>query len=310
MRWLIRPMLVSTAVALSLVYAPASAQTRPAPPPEGFRDAYADVGDGVRLHYVIGGDGPPLVLIHGWPETWFAWRDVMPALARTRKVVAVDMRGFGDSTITNGGYDRKTMAGDINRLAHRLFGSTPIDLAGHDWGGSTAAVYAYTFPGEVRRLAVLEALPQGPWTAQSPAPELWFYGLHRIPQLAEELTRDRERVYLEYFYRSFAMRPDTINAAAIDEYLRGYGRPGGMHPGFELVRNLPIDIENNRQAETNPIRIPVLAVGAERSMGERVASNLRHMATNVRGVVIPNTHHFILEDDPQEVIRILTEFFK
>lgn len=292
--------------AATLLIGPASAQ---APAPAGFRHAVADVGEGVRLHYVIGGSGPPLVLIHGWPETWYAWRKVMPALARHRTVVAVDMRGFGDSPVTEGGYDRKTMAGDIRRLVRQLFGSTAIDLAGHDWGGSTAAVYAYSWPGEVRRLAVIEALPQGPWTAREKNPEAWFYGFHRIPGYAEALTEGRERTYLEYFYRTYAVRPDTIGKEEIDEYLRSYGRAGGMRPGFELVRNLPRDIENNRDAERNPIRIPVLAIGAEKSMGAAVERNLRHMAVDVRGVVTADSHHFVLEERPAEIARLLTDFF-
>lgn len=287
----------------------AAAQTAPAAPPAGFRHAYADIGEGVRMHYVIGGSGPPLVLIHGWPETWYAWREVMPALARSRTVVAVDMRGFGDSTVTPGGYDRRTMAGDVRRLARQLFGTTPIDLAGHDWGGSTAAVYAYTYPGEVRRLAVLEALPQGPWTEREGGHENWFYGFHRIQGFPEAMTQGRERTYLEWFYRNFSISPDTIGRGEIDEYLRSYGRPGGMRPGFELVRNLPQDRANNRNAEANPIRIPVLAVGAEKSMGGAVEKNLRHMAADVRGAVVAGSHHFVLEDRPDEVVRLLSGFF-
>ena len=277
----------------------------------GFQHRFADVGEDVHLHFVTGGpaDGAPLVLLHGWPETWFAWRRVAPVLAGAGyKVIAPDLRGLGDSSRPRGGYDRLTMAGDVRRLVRDALGwRDPILLAGHDWGGSTAAAYATAWPEEVRRLAVLEALPQGPWTDRAAEP--WFYGFHRIPGLAEAVTQAREREYLSWFYGAFARDPDVIPAADIDAYLRTYARPGGMRAGFEFVRALPTDIENNRLAMRRPYPGPALAVGAERSMGAKVAENLRHLAADVRTAVVPDSNHFVLEDRPDEVARLLLDFF-
>lgn len=280
----------------------------------GFAHLFAEVGtedgEGLRLHYVEGGPagGAPLVLLHGWPETWFAWRKVAPALADAGcHVIVPDLRGFGDSARPEGGYDRLTMAGDIHRLVRDVLRWQRVFLAGHDWGGSTATAYATAWPDEVRRLAVIEALPQGPWTDRAAEP--WFYGFHRIPGFAEAVTQGREREYLSWFYGAFARDPGVISAVEIDEYLRTYAQPGGMRPGFELVRALPTDIENNRRAMQHPYPGPALAVGAARSMGAKVAENLRHLAADVRPVVVPESNHFVLEDQPDEMARLLLSFF-
>jgi pimeloyl-ACP methyl ester carboxylesterase len=288
----------------------ATAQTYPAPASlNGFAHRDAVLDDGVRIHYLIGGAGAPLVLLHGWPETWYAWRKVMPQLAARYTVIAPDMRGFGDSSRPAGGYDRKTMASDIRNLMRRL-GYDRALLAGHDWGGSTAVAYATTWPDEVRRLVVIEAQPRGPWTEQDPGfREPWFYGFHRIPGFAETIVAGHERQYLTWFYRAFANAPDVIAEADIDEYMRSYGAPDGMRPGFELVRALPVDVENNRAAMAHRIGLPVLAVGGDRSLGTRVAENLAPLATDVESAVVENCAHFVPEEQPGKTAELILRFF-
>jgi len=256
------PRCIAGVMAALVIPLAATAQTYPAPASlNGFEHRDAVLNDGVRFHYVIGGAGAPLVLLHGFPETWYAWRKVMPQLAVRYTVIAPDMRGFGDSSRPAGGYDRKTMASDIRNLMRRL-GYDRVLLAGHDWGGSTAVAYATTWPDEVRRLVVIEAQPRGPWSEQDPGfREPWFYGFHRIPGFAETIVAGHERQYLTWFYRAFANAPEVIAQADIDEYMRSYGAPDGMRPGFELVRALPVDVENNRVAMARRIDLPVLAIG-------------------------------------------------
>jgi pimeloyl-ACP methyl ester carboxylesterase len=275
----------------------------------GFEHRDAQLDDGVRIHYLIGGAGPPIVLLHGYPETWYAWHKVMPQLAARYTVIAPDLRGFGDSSHPAGGYDRKTMAGDIREVVRRL-GYDRVLLAGHDWGGSTAAAWATTWPSEVRRLVVIEAQPRGPWSEQDPGfREPWFYGFHRIPGFAETIVVGHERQYLVWFYRSFALAPDAIAQADIDEYMRSYGAPDGMRPGFELVRALPVDVENNRVAMARRIDLPVLAVGGDRSLGRRVAENLAHLASNVQPIVVDNCAHFVPEEQPAKTAELTLRFF-
>jgi pimeloyl-ACP methyl ester carboxylesterase len=275
----------------------------------GFEHRDAELDDGVRIHYLIGGAGPPIVLLHGYPETWYAWRKVMPQLAARYTVIAPDLRGFGDSSRPAGGYDRKTMASDIRELIRRI-GYDRVLLAGHDWGGSTAVAYAITWPAEVRRLVVIEAQPRGPWSEQDLGfREPWFYGFHRIPGFAETIVAGHERQYLTWFYRTFALAPAAIAEADIDEYMRSYGATDGMRPGFELVRALPVDVENNRVAMAGRIDLPVLAVGGDRSLGTRVAENLAHLASNVQSIVVENCAHFVPEEQPSKTAELILRFF-
>jgi pimeloyl-ACP methyl ester carboxylesterase len=288
----------------------ASAQTsRERASLNGFEHRDVALDDGVRIHYVIGGAGPPVVLLHGYPETWYAWRKVMPQLAAQYTVIAPDLRGFGDSSRPAGGYDRKTMAGDIRDLVRRL-GYDRVLLAGHDWGGSTAVAYAVAWPAEVRRLVVIEAQPRGPWSERDPGfREPWFYGFHRIPGFAETIVAGHERQYLTWFYRAFALAPDAIGEAEIDEYMRSYGASDGMRPGFELVRALPVDIESNRVAMMRRVDLPVLAVGGDHSLGARVAENLDHLASNVHSAVVENCAHFVPEEQPAGTAELILRFF-
>lgn len=301
--------LAAITVALMVQHAANAQDTRTRASLAGFEHRDAELGGGVRIHYVIGGAGPPVVLLHGYPETWYAWRRVMPQLAALYTVIAPDMRGFGDSSRPAGGYDRKTMAGDIRELMRRL-GYDRVLLAGHDWGGSTAAAYATTWPAEVRRLVVIEAQPRGPWSEQDPGfREPWFYGFHRIPGFAETIVAGHERQYLAWFYRAFVAAPDAITEADVDEYMRSYGAPDGMRPGFELVRALPVDVENNRAAMARRIDLPVLAVGGDRSFGARVGENLAHLASNVQTVVVENCAHFVPEEQPSKTAELILRFF-
>jgi pimeloyl-ACP methyl ester carboxylesterase len=301
--------LTTIMAALLIPYAAGAQDSRQRASLSGFEHGDAQLDDGVRIHYLIGGAGPPIVLLHGYPETWYAWHKVMPQLAARYTVIAPDLRGFGDSSHPAGGYDRKTMAGDIREVVRRL-GYDRVLLAGHDWGGSTAAAWATTWPAEVRRLVVIEAQPRGPWSEQDPGfREPWFYGFHRIPGFAETIVVGHERQYLVWFYRSFALAPDAIGQADIDEYMRSYGAPDGMRPGFELVRALPVDVENNRVAMARRIDLPVLAVGGDRSLGRRVAENLAHLASNVQPIVVDNCAHFVPEEQPAKTAELILRFF-
>jgi pimeloyl-ACP methyl ester carboxylesterase len=301
--------LAAIMAALMIPHAASAQDSRERASLPGFEHRDAELSGGVRIHYLIGGAGPPVVLLHGYPETWYAWRKVMPQLAARHTVIAPDMRGFGDSSHPARGYDRKTMAADIRELVRGL-GYERVLLAGHDWGGSTAVAYATTWPAEVRRLVVVEAQPRGPWSEQDPGfREPWFYGFHRIPGFAETIVAGHERQYLAWFYHNFAVAPDAIAEADIDEYMRSYGGPDGMRPGFELVRALPVDVENNRLAMARRIGLPVLAVGGDRSLGKRVADNLAHLASNVEPVVVENCAHFIPEEQPSKTAELILRFF-
>lgn len=274
--------------------------------PDGFSHRSADLGNGIRLFYLIGGKGQPVVLLHGWPETGYAWRKVMPQLvAAGYQVIVPDLRGFGASTKPARGYDRLTMADDIHRLVSGSLRLGTVFAVGHDWGGSVAAAWAGAHPEAVSKLVVIEAQPRGPWSG----PEPWFYTLHKSKDFAEALTAGRERTYLTWFYRNFAANPDAIGPSDIDVYLRSYGSAEGMRPGFELVRALPFDVEANTEAAKSPANMPVLAIGGDKGMAGSVASNLKPLFSDVREVVVPGSGHFVPEEQPDALARLMIDFF-
>jgi pimeloyl-ACP methyl ester carboxylesterase len=208
------------------------------------------------------------------------------------------LRGFGDSSRPTTGYDRLTMAEDIRRLVREKLQLGSVFLIGHDWGGSTAAAWAIAHPDEVRGLVVVEAQPRGSWSR----PEPWFYTFHRAPDFPEAMTAGRERTYLSWFYGS------AIGSDDIDVYLRTYGSPEGMRPGFELVRSLARDVEVNTEAAKHPVAVPTLAIGGGKAMGATVGENLKPLFTNVRSVVLPGIGHFVPEEASDELLREVITF--
>ena len=262
--------------------------------------------DDVDLHYVIGGSGPPAVLLHGFPSTWYAWRAVMGELAPSMTVLAPDLRGLGDSGAGTRPNDVPTGARNLALLLDEL-DLGPAFVAGQDWGGSTAFAFAAAHPQQVRALAVIEAMPAGPWTDRS-APSPWFVGFHQVPDLPEELVRGRERVYLDWLYETFSATPDVPTAAAVDEYLRTYTRPGAMASAFERYRTIDSQIAHNARHVTTPIATPTLAVGGEHAFGAAVADNLRSAAADLQTAVIDCCGHFVSEERPHELARLLLAF--
>jgi len=280
---------------------------RPAAPPPGFASDRRAVGD-AQLHYVIGGSGPPVVLLHGFPNTWYAWREVMPRLAERYTVLAVDLRGLGDSEPGTRPNDTPTDAGDLHGLVTEL-GLGPVLLAGQDWGGSAAFAFAAAHPGQVRRLAVVEAMPAGPWTDPGSGGGPWFVGFHQIPDLPERMVAGRERAYLDWFYRAYSATRGVPAPAAVDEYVRSYTRPGVMASAFARYRGVGGQIEHNTRHLAQPLGLPVLAVGGERIFGAAVAENLRHGASDVRQEVLAGCGHYVSEERPGELAGLLLGFF-
>jgi pimeloyl-ACP methyl ester carboxylesterase len=261
------------------------------------------------MHYVIGGSGTPIVLLHGFPNTWYAWRDVMPRLAEHHTVIALDLRGLGDSDPGTQPNDVTTGAADLHGLVAEL-GLGPVLLAGQDWGGSTAFAFAAAHPDEVRRLAVLEAMPAGPWSETgSGSGGAWFVGFHQIPDLPEHMVAGRERTYLDWFFRAFSANPGAPTPAAVEEYVRCYTRPGAMASAFARYRGRGREIEHNTRHLSRPLDLPVLAVGGEQVFGAAVAENLRHGASDVRQEVFADCGHYVSEERPAELASVLLSFF-
>ena len=284
--------------------------------PEGMLSesisATIDLGD-VAYHYVEKGAGPVLVLLHGWPETWYAWRYVIDALAPRFRVIAPDLRGLGESSRPATGYDKATIAHDVVRLLDRL-GVSKFDLAGHDWGGVVTYAIARDAPQRVRKFAVLDVtIPGDGVDGFSQGGKRWHHAFHRLDELPEALTAGREELYLRWFYNEWPVVREAFDDEVVSEYLRRYTMPNAMHSGFEYYRALPGDIEYNarRLREVGRLTMPALGLGGDGpwARGRDVGASLRRVAVNVRDEVVPNCGHFIPEEQPEFVARVFGDFF-
>src|SRR4249920_452783 len=269
--------------------------------------------NGIQMHYVIGGHGDPVVLLHGWPETWYEWRHVMPSLAKNYTVIAPDLRGLGDSSKPQTGYDGKTVAEDIHQLVGKL-GFKTIFLVGHDIGTFIVYSYAAAHPSEVKALAVMEAPIPGFYPPVRPA--LWWVPFHQTPNVPEALVQGKEMLYLSWFYHNLANNPAAITQEDINEYVSHYSAPGGMRAGFEYYRAIPQDAIQNQNYSKTKLTMPVLAMGAGYipALGgnitmQTVVYGMKILAQNVTGITVPNSGHFIPEEQPVFVVKILNKFF-
>ncbi|MEL0110696.1 MAG: alpha/beta hydrolase [Rickettsiales bacterium] len=276
---------------------------------------YADLGD-VLLHHVTAGEGFPVVLIHGWPQTWWEWRHQIPVLAEKYKVVAVDMRGLGDSSRPLRGYDKKTVSHDIWRLMHDELGHESFYVVGHDWGGPTAYALTAAHREAVKRLAIVDVTIPGCGGDFSQGGRRWHHQFHMTPDLPEALTEGREDIYLSWFYRTFAYRPDAIRADDLAEYLRTYTQPGAMRAGFAYYRAMLQDAQDNRQSiAEGKLSMPVLTVAGGvsyphgRGRGDEAEASLKRVAEHVQSEVVPGSGHFVPEEAPAFLNERLLAFF-
>jgi pimeloyl-ACP methyl ester carboxylesterase len=290
---------------------------RPRPPhlPAGFsrtfRSRFIDAGK-VRLHAVIGGEGPPLLLVHGWPENWYAWRRVMPALARDFEVIAVDQRGIGRSDKPADGYDTGTLAGDLVALMDAL-GHERFAVVGHDTGHFISYALAADHPNRVARVALLE-VPGPPGATPSPplfVPEpinnkVWHIPFNRVDKVPEQLIRGREDIYFGY---EFAIQAGKkLPEEVVRYYVRLVSNPDALRGSLGFYRAWDATIEQNAQRKNRPLTMPVLAIGGEASWGELVGDAMKSLANDVQSVVIPGTGHWLAEEAPRELLAALTPF--
>ena len=268
----------------------------------------------VVLHVVTAGEGEPVVLLHGWPQTWHEWRKVIPLLRQSYRFVVPDLPGLGDSSRPAGGYDKKSIAADLGEMCERLQLGR-FHLVGHDWGGPSAFALACALPERVRTLTVLDVTIPGVGPDISQGGRRWHHAFHMTPELPEALVQGREREYLGWFYREFCWQRGAIAQADVDEYVRCYSQPGALRAGFEYYRALPRDKADNQALLDSGFRLPmpVLALGGARAeargRGEEPLESLRAIASNVRGGAIPECGHFIPEEQPALLAERLLELF-
>ena len=298
---------MSMSLAAVLVLAASALAPAPATTVAGFSDKFADV-NGVRLHYAIGGKGPVVVLLHGFAQTGLMWRPIMPVLARKHTVIVPDLRGAGDSGKPEGGYDKKNMAVDIHELTRSL-GFDHVSIVGHDIGLMVAYAYAAQFPEGTDRLVLMDAfLPGiGDWKNVWLMRDLWhfhFYGA--VPQA---LVTGRERTYLEHFWNDFAADPKhSVSEADRQLYAAAFAQPGGVHAGMEYFRNFERDAQDFAALAKTPLKMPVLVLTGETASGPFLIEQGRLVASDVEGVIVPGSGHWLIDEAPAKVIPELAGF--
>jgi pimeloyl-ACP methyl ester carboxylesterase len=272
--------------------------------------------NGIQLHYVIGGQGDPVVLLHGWPQTWYAWRHVMPTLAKNYTVIAPDLRGLGDSSRPVDGYDGNTTAEDIYQLITQLGANEKIYLVGHDVGAQTAYSYAAIHPDNVSKLVVMDYVLPGFYPPSLEGVCCWWFSFHQTRDVPELLTAGKEREYLSWHYRGLAYNQEAITEADVDKYVSSYSASGGMRAGFEYYRAFPINAEQNKVLSETKLQIPVLALGGDiypalggDAPGNFALDSTQGLAENVKGVIVPLSGHYIPEERPDFVTKELFKFF-
>jgi microsomal epoxide hydrolase len=265
-----------------------------------------------KIHYVEGGSGDPVLLVPGWPQSWYAWRYVMPLLAETRRVIAIDPPGLGESG-TPAAYDTATVAGYIDAMLETL-NLDRIDFVGHDIGAWIGYAYAVSRPAKVRRLALIDAAIPGiaPADAFALTPDrinkTWHFSFNALPDLPEALVAGRERLYLSWLFNARAVNKEAIDDAAIDEYTRVYAAPGAMRSGFEYYRAIFESIAQNKATATSGLAMPVLAVGGAQWLGPVMGAMVAPVAPDLRVEIVAGSGHFVPEEAPHDLCRIVHKF--
>jgi pimeloyl-ACP methyl ester carboxylesterase len=271
--------------------------------------------NGIQMHYVIGGRGAPVVLLHGFPQSWYEWRHIMPTLAKNYTVIVPDLRGFGDSSKPDNGYDGKTTSEDIYQLVSQL-GFNKILLVAHDVGSQTAYSYAADHPSNVSKLVIMDFPFPGFLPASFGQNGPWWFAFSQVPNLPELLVYGKEKEYISWFFKELAYNPSAITDNDIDVYASHISGPGGLKGALDHFRSFPTDSLQNKESATHKITMPVLVLGGEfyPALGGHLPGNFalestQALATNVKGVTVPLSGHWIPEEQPQFVIKQLANFF-
>ncbi len=268
--------------------------------------------NGTRLHYVTAGDGPPVMLLHGWPQTWYEWRHVVGLLAGDHRVVVPDLRGFGYSAKPAAGYDAATMAADLAALSDHL-GLRDVTVIGHDWGAVFGYVYAASSPGQVGALGIVEmALPGVGVMEQAITPQpqgnfLWHMGFQSVPDLPELLIAGKERPYLRWFFEHFAYDPGAITAADLDEYVDAITQVGALRAGLAVYQDFFTSADQVAELAKTPLEIPVRAYGGEACLGGLTLTSVQAVAPAAAGGVIERCGHWAAEERPDFVAGLVRE---
>ncbi|MEO5681298.1 MAG: alpha/beta hydrolase [Chitinophagaceae bacterium] len=282
-------------------------ENKPASPPANFKHQTAAV-NGINIHYVIGGYGEPLVLLHGFGQNWYMWNRLLPELSKHFTVIAPDLRGVGESDKPAGGYDKKNMATDIHELVKQL-GYKTINLAGHDIGLMVAYAYAAQYGTEVKKIALLDALIPGiepVWTKLYTT--VWHFGFFARP-VAGEIVAGKERIFFTDFWTTVTPAKNFFTKEESDEFIRAYSTKGATTGSFHWFGEFPQDVKDNHGFMKTKLTMPLLAMGGEYFSAPFLATHSRLVATSVAEVKIMGSGHWVVQEQTAQVQKGLLDFF-
>eukprot|EP01034_Spumella_vulgaris_P035168 gene35168-43355_t len=303
---------MAAAVGSALAATPAATPAAAAPAaaaPAGFTSKTAAV-NGTRIHYLVGGKGTPVVLLHGYTQTGHMWKPIMGELARTHTVIVPDMRGVGGSEKAADGYLKTNMAKDIHELVGTI-SKEPATVVGHDIGLMVAYAYAAQYPKDVNKVVLMDAfLPGiGNWTNMFLLRDLWHF--HFFGETPEKLVAGRERTYFEHFWNDFAAdKSKSIKEADRKLYAAAYAQPGGVRAGFQYFKTFPQDAEQFAELGKTRLTMPMLVLAGEKSGGEFLINQGKLVADHVDGRIIKGSGHWIMEEAPEQTIPALLGFIQ
>lgn len=268
---------------------------------------------GTRLNMVEAGEGPPVLLLPGWPQSVHAFRRLIPLLAARHRVIAIDPPGLGHSDPLPGGADTNAVA-DILHAALERLGCAPLPLVGHDIGAWLGYAMAARHPADLTRLVVVDGLVPGLAAAQAYAltPErvakTWHFYFNALPDLPEALIAGREALYLGWLFRSRSADPLAFSDDDIAEYARCYAQPGRMRDGFAYYRSIFASAAQNRELAQRRLTLPILAIGGDRWLGDMMRETFATVGDDVRGAVIENCGHYVPEEAPEALGGLILDF--
>ena len=268
------------------------------------------VTNGTQIYVRAGGEGSAVLLLHGYGETGDMWAPLAARLARNHKVIVPDLRGLGLSSRPAGGYDKKTQAEDMAGVLDALK-IDKVDLVTHDIGNMVGYAFAAQHPDRVKKFVIIDApLPGiGPWDDIVRSHALWLFSFYGPD--AERMVKGRERIYLDRFWNEFSADPKKFDEASRKHYAQLYAAAGAMHAGFEQFKAFDQDAADNKAfVAKGMLTMPVLAIGGEKSFGSMMGTVMRAAATNVQTAVVPNSGHWVMEENPEATMKLIEDFLQ
>ena len=307
MRWSVRGFTRIVAFGLLSIFAALSLAVSGQSQDRAIASRSEDI-DGVRLHYLTAGDGPVVILLHGYAETSRMWRPAIPQLAERFRVIAPDLPGIGDSAIPADGLDMKTAAQRIHALVRKL-GVEKARVVGHDIGLMVAYAYAAMFPAETEKLVVMDAFLPGVdgWEPIYNHPAYWHFRFHG--PTPEALAKGRESTYFAYFWNDLAAdKSRSLPQADRVAYVTAYARPGRMRAAWAYFASFPLTAKDFAQLAQTKLTMPVLSIGGDKSLGDALGQQMKLVASDVTVIVLQNTGHWIVEENRKETMDALSKF--